>query len=96
MRLAVNGPAPRPVALRAVGGAHRPPDAAVAGRVSPSADVPPEVRLGSFTERLLVEHVSAPPPRRGLGRWLRAVRTAGGERRLPPGPGARALTAGGR
>jgi hypothetical protein len=96
VRFAVNEPAPRPVALRGAGGVHRPPDAAVAGRVPQSYAGPPEVHLGSFTERLLVEHVSARPPRRGLGRWLRAVRTSARERRLPPGPGVRALTASGR
>jgi hypothetical protein len=96
VRFAVNEPAPRPVARRGAGGVRRQPDVAVAGRVPPSYAGPPEVHLGSFTERLLVERVSARPPRRRLGRWLRAVRTPGGERRLPPGPGVRALTASGR
>jgi hypothetical protein len=99
VRFAVNEPAPRPVAMRGAGGVHphRPPDAAGAGRVPLAYDGPPEVHLGAFTERLLVEHVSERRPRRGLGRWLRrAVRTPAGERRLPPGPGVRALTASGR
>lgn len=96
MRFAVNEPAPRPVALRGADGVRRPPDAAVAGRVPRPCDGPPEVHLGSFTERLLVVHASTPPSRRGLGRWLRALRTADRERRLPPGAGVRALTASGR
>jgi hypothetical protein len=100
VRFAVNEPAPRPVARRGAGGVHRPPDGVVAGRVPLACDGPPEVHLGAFTERLLVEHVSARPSRRGrgrgLGRWLRAVRATARERRLPPGPGVRALTASGR
>ena len=96
MRFAVNEPVPRPVALRGAGGAHRPPDAAVAGRAPRPCDGLPEVSLGAFTERLLVEHVAASPPRRGIGRWLRAVRTADRERPLPLGSGVRALTASGR
>jgi hypothetical protein len=56
-----------------------------------------EVRLGAFTERLLVQHVRGRPPLvRRLLRSIAGVEFPGRERRLPPGVVAGVLAPRGR